>query len=299
VTYNRIQPFAVQLAASYSTALWHRCSAWIQPSGGRAVVPARPGHGRHVGSRRGRARRRGHRCGTSRDGLAGGLRTGPGCVPRPSLGRAYEPWSEEPALAGQLGAAFVSGLQGAGTTQDIDTNPLRVAATIKHFVGNSESINGHDRAEGQFSIRYLQDLFLPAYRDAIEAGAKMAMVSSSSVNGVPATGCNFCTARRSGSALGSRASRYGPLLAAPRSVSAGQFGIAWERYQLIGVAALAATAGIAAGVYRRPIGLAAGVCLAVLLVGAALTHLRARARVRATVTARRRPGPAARRAGPA
>src|SRR5207248_6882410 len=70
-------------------------------------------------------------------------------------------------------------------------NPLRVAATLKHLAGNSQSINGHDRVEGQLPIRYLQDMFLPAYGDAIDAGAKMVMVSSSSINGVPATASHF------------------------------------------------------------------------------------------------------------
>jgi beta-glucosidase len=104
-------------------------------------------------------------------------------------GRAYEPWSEEPALAGALGAANVNGMQSAGV--DADTNPLRVAATLKHLAGNSQSINGHDRVEGQLPIRYLQDVFLPAYKQAIDARARMVMVSSSSIDGVPATASRF------------------------------------------------------------------------------------------------------------
>ena len=99
-------------------------------------------------------------------------------------GRAYEPWSEEPTLAGALGAAEVRGLQG-------DSNQPQVAATIKHLAGNSESINGHDRVEGQLSTRYLQDVFLPAYSEGIAAGARMVMISSSSINGIPATGSAF------------------------------------------------------------------------------------------------------------
>src|SRR5690348_14623765 len=50
-------------------------------------------------------------------------------------GRAYETWAEEPALAAAMGAGYVSGVQASGT----------VAATVKHFAGYSESINGHDR----------------------------------------------------------------------------------------------------------------------------------------------------------
>jgi beta-glucosidase len=40
-------------------------------------------------------------------------------------------------------------------------------------------------------MRYLQDIFLPAYKDAIDANARMVMVSSSSINGVPATASRF------------------------------------------------------------------------------------------------------------
>ena len=56
--------------------------------------------------------------------------------------------------------------------------------------------------------------------------------------------------------------------------SAAHFGIAWQRYQLIGVAELTAAAGVLAGLVWRPIGLLAGVCLALLLAGALLTHMR-------------------------
>jgi beta-glucosidase len=105
-------------------------------------------------------------------------------------GRAYEPWSEEPTLAGALGAANVRGMQSAGGDRS-DANPLHVAATLKHFAGNSQSVNGHDRVEGLLPMRYLQDIFLPAYKDAIDANARMVMVSSSSINGVPATASRF------------------------------------------------------------------------------------------------------------
>src|SRR6266567_4352226 len=100
-------------------------------------------------------------------------------------GRTYETWAEEPALAAAMGAANVSGLQsGAG-------NSLKVTATVKHFAGYSESINGHDRAEAQLPLRYLQDTFLPSYAGAIDAGAGTVMVDSGSINGVPATASQY------------------------------------------------------------------------------------------------------------
>src|SRR6266481_2081586 len=101
-------------------------------------------------------------------------------------GRTYETWAEEPALAAAMGAANVSGLQSAG-----GPNSLKVTATVKHFAGYSESINGHDRAEAQLPLRYLQDTFLPSYAGAIKAGASTVMADSGSVNGIPATGSHF------------------------------------------------------------------------------------------------------------
>ena len=100
-------------------------------------------------------------------------------------GRTYETWAEEPALAAALGAANVSGLQSGGA------GSLKVTATVKHFAGYSGSINGHDRAEAQVPVRYLQDTFVPSYAGAIKAGAGTVMVDSGSVNGTPATASHF------------------------------------------------------------------------------------------------------------
>ena len=100
-------------------------------------------------------------------------------------GRYYETWAEEPALAAALGAANVRGLQSGGA------NGLKVTATVKHFAGYSESINGHDRVQAELPIRYLQDTFLPSYAGAINAGAGTVMVDSGSVNGIPATASRY------------------------------------------------------------------------------------------------------------
>ena len=100
-------------------------------------------------------------------------------------GRYYETWAEEPALAAALGAANVRGLQSRGA------GGLKVAATVKHFAGYSESINGHDRVQAELPLRYLQDTFLPSYAGAINAGAGTVMVNSGSVNGIPATASHY------------------------------------------------------------------------------------------------------------
>jgi beta-glucosidase len=101
-------------------------------------------------------------------------------------GRYYETWAEQPALASALGAANIRGLQGPG-----GFDSPQVAATVKHFAGYSQSINGHDRVEAQLPIRYLQDVFLPSYAGGIDAGAATVMVDSGSINNVPATSSHF------------------------------------------------------------------------------------------------------------
>jgi beta-glucosidase len=100
-------------------------------------------------------------------------------------GRAYETWSEAPALGAAMGGAFVRGLQGP------DSGSPVAAATVKHFAGYSESINGHDRVEAQLPVRYLQDVFLPSYAGAIDANAATVMVDSGSINNIPATASHF------------------------------------------------------------------------------------------------------------
>ncbi|MFI5843517.1 glycoside hydrolase family 3 N-terminal domain-containing protein [Catenuloplanes sp. NPDC051500] len=99
-------------------------------------------------------------------------------------GRYYETYAEDPVLAGTLAAAAVTGLQNKASGRP-------VAATVKHFAGYSEPFNGHDRAPGDLSPRYLQDTILPPYRAAVDAGALTVMVNSGAVNGIPATGSRW------------------------------------------------------------------------------------------------------------
>jgi len=101
-------------------------------------------------------------------------------------GRTYETWAEEPALATAMGAANVKGLQAAAPGGE-----LGVAATVKHFAGYSQSVNGHDRNEALLPLSYLQSVILPSYAGAIDAGAETVMVDSGSINGVPATASHY------------------------------------------------------------------------------------------------------------
>jgi len=148
-------------------------------------------------------------------------------------GRTYETWAEEPALSAALGAANVQGLQSGGG------NGLKVTATIKHFAGYSESINGHDRLAAELPIRYLQDQFLPSYAGGIDAGSGTVMVDSGSVNGTPATASRYLLTTLLRGRLGFKGvviSDYGdvPALASTYHLAS----------DLAGAAALAINAGV-------------------------------------------------------
>jgi beta-glucosidase len=101
-------------------------------------------------------------------------------------GRYYETWAEEPALSAALGAADIKGMQASASG-----GGLNVAATVKHFAGYSESINGHDRNEALEPLNYLQDQIFPSYAGGVSAGSDSVMVDSGSINGVPATGSHY------------------------------------------------------------------------------------------------------------
>ena len=101
-------------------------------------------------------------------------------------GRTYETWAEQPVLAAAMGAANIQGMQARGPAGSLD-----VAATVKHFAGYSQSINGHDRNEALLPLNYLQSVILPSYTGGIDAGAETVMADSGSINGVPATGSHY------------------------------------------------------------------------------------------------------------
>jgi uncharacterized membrane protein YphA (DoxX/SURF4 family) len=65
----------------------------------------------------------------------------------------------------------------------------------------------------------------------------------------------------------------GKLLGHPKMrQSAAHFRIPWPRYRLIGVAELAAAAGVLIGLWWHPLGVAAAAGMALLLLGAVITH---------------------------
>lgn len=95
--------------------------------------------------------------------------------------RIYETYGEDPYLATKFGKAVVEGFQGNKPV----TDKYHVAACLKHYMGYSMPLSGHDRTPAWIPERELREYFLPAFAASIKAGAKTVMVNSAEINGIP------------------------------------------------------------------------------------------------------------------
>ncbi|MCK2037470.1 glycoside hydrolase family 3 C-terminal domain-containing protein [Microbacterium sp. SSW1-49] len=92
-------------------------------------------------------------------------------------GRVEETLGEDPYLVGQLGAAYVSGLESAG-----------VIATVKHFAGYAASRGARNRGPVSMGPREFADTVLPPFEMALrQGGARSVMTSYADVDGIPST----------------------------------------------------------------------------------------------------------------
>jgi len=92
----------------------------------------------------------------------------------PRWGRAFESIGEDPYLNGQLGAANIRGVQSTG-----------VMAQVKHLaVYNQETNRNTPSDNAVVSAKALQEIYLPAFQDAVQQGAASSvMCAYSTVNG--------------------------------------------------------------------------------------------------------------------
>lgn len=100
----------------------------------------------------------------------------------PRWGRVMESPGEDPYLAGEVAAAMVRGYQG-----DDFSAKDRLAACVKHFAGYGQPEGGREYNTVDMSRGVLRDFYLPAYKKAIEAGAKVIMASFNTIERVPAS----------------------------------------------------------------------------------------------------------------
>lgn len=100
----------------------------------------------------------------------------------PRWGRGMETYGEDPFLAGQMGLAFVRGLQGD------DPNHLKAAACAKHYAVHSGPEASRHQFDAKVSDKDLFETYLPAFEILVKEGQVEAVMGAyNRVNGVSAS----------------------------------------------------------------------------------------------------------------
>ena len=84
----------------------------------------------------------------------------------PMNGRNFEYFGEDPYLAAHMDVAYIDGVQSQG-----------VCATVKHFDANNSEYNRHN-INSIIDERTLRELYLPAFKAAVEQGHVCAVMDS-------------------------------------------------------------------------------------------------------------------------
>lgn len=123
-------------------------------------------------------RRMGEELGRECQALGVDVLLGPGVnIKRsPLCGRNFEYFSEDPLLAGELGAAFVQGVQSQGR-----------GTSLKHFFANSQEHRRMD-ASSEMDERTMREIYLPAFEKVVkEAQPWTIMASYNKIGGIYST----------------------------------------------------------------------------------------------------------------
>ncbi len=110
----------------------------------------------------------------------------------PRYGRMEECYSEDGYLTGEIGAAFVRGMQGDPAQTRYHLAYDKVMCTAKHFVGYSVPVAGINVAPAAIGLRELRSLYLPPFEKAVtEANVYSVMPSYNEIDGIPAHANKF------------------------------------------------------------------------------------------------------------
>jgi beta-glucosidase len=101
----------------------------------------------------------------------------------PRWGRIVEGAGEDPFLGSKMAAAQVRGFQGEKIG-----SPEHLLACVKHFAGYGAAEGGRDYDAANISESQMQNVYLPPFKAAIDAGVGSVMSAYMDLNDVPATG---------------------------------------------------------------------------------------------------------------
>jgi len=100
----------------------------------------------------------------------------------PRWGRGHETYGEDPYLTGELGKAFVEGLQGNGEY-------MKAAACAKHFAVHSGPEALRHKFDAKVTKKDMWETYLPAFEKLVEeAGVEAVMGAYNRTNGEPCCG---------------------------------------------------------------------------------------------------------------
>jgi beta-glucosidase len=101
-------------------------------------------------------------------------------------GRVMEGAGEDPYLGSLIGVARIQGFQG----EDL-TSISSIAACAKHFAAYGFAESGRDYNTADIGTSTLNNIVLPPFKAASDAGVKTFMNSFNELNGIPATGDTY------------------------------------------------------------------------------------------------------------